>query len=124
MVGAALYEILSGVISVYPLRASQGATLPLATYQVTNVTPVRTMQGKNNVFAYDVQINVNATTYDQADTLAHTIIKTVDRYSNENLQNENVRDIRHMGGPEDMFQDEADLYGKAIDIKIWITHNT
>ena len=123
MVGAALHTILSGVVHVYPLRAAQGTKPPLATYQVTNVNPVKTMAGVNNVFEYDIQLNIHATTYDAADTLAHSVITTIDRYSAANLQNENIRDIRHEGGPDDLFQNDANLYGKAIDIKIWITHN-
>lgn len=123
MVGAALNTILTAVTHAYPLRLAQGATLPLTTYQVINVNPVTHIHGANKVFEYDVQLNVIASTYDAADTLAQTIITTIDRYVNANIQNENIKDIRHMGGPTDLFQDDAEVYGKAIDIKIWLIHN-
>ena len=123
MVGAALNTITSGVLHLYPLRAAQGQIPPLGTYYIVSVTPVKTIGGVNKVFEYDLQINIYGTTYDAVDTLAHSFISTVDRYSNSNIQSENVKDIRHEGGPEDLFQDDADLYAKAIDIKMWIIHN-
>jgi len=123
MVGAALNTITSGIIHLYPLRAAQGQTPPFATYQIITVNPVQTIGGKNKVLEYNLQVNVYATTYDEADTLAQSLITTLDRYSNSNVKSENVKDIRHEGGPEDLFQDDQNLFAKAIDFKIWIVHN-
>ena len=123
MVGAALNTIASGVLHLYPMRAAQGQMPPFGTYNIVTVTPVKTIGGKNKVFEYDLQVNIYGTTYDAVDTLAQSFITTIDRYSNTNVKSENVKDIRHEGGPEDLYQDDADLYGKAIDIKMWIIHN-
>lgn len=119
MIGAALKSIASSVIRLYPLVTSQGAAFPLATYQILMVNPAHQMSGEEGLWDVDVQINVVSTTYEECDTLSLSLVSAFNRWSGTS-GTENIIDIRHMGGPEDLFQEDAQVYGKAIDFKLFI----
>lgn len=119
MIGSALKSIASSVIRLYPLVAAQGATFPLATYQIVMVNPAHQMQGEEGVWDVDIQINVISDDYDECDALAISLINAFNRWNGVS-GTENIIDIRHMGGPEDLFQEDAQVYGKAIDFKLFI----
>jgi hypothetical protein len=101
------------------MRAAQGQSLPLAIYNFMNVRAENVQQGRAGLLEADVLITVHATTYDAADTLAWQIVNAMDRTSGT-YASEVIKDIRHMSGPEDLYQDDADVYGKIIEFKIWV----
>lgn len=120
MIGAALNTLLTGIVEIYPLRASQGKELPLATYQVINNQPTNHIHDRAGNRKVTVQIDVKGTEYDEIQGLAFEIIDTLDRYQGT-VQGETIKDIRHTGGPDDLFQEEADLYGVTLDFDFWVT---
>ncbi|MDP2336063.1 MAG: minor capsid protein [Bacteroidota bacterium] len=119
MIGASLKTILASVIKIYPLQASQGKVLPLATYQVTSDVPEKNMNGRGTLRRMSVQININAATYDQAETLSRSVISTLDQYTGTSAS-EIIKKIRCQNGPDDLYQEDAEVYGKAIDFTIYV----
>lgn len=118
MIGSALVTIASSVTSLYPLRAAQQEVLPYATYEVLTGTPHGQMVGIPTIRETDVEIICFAHTYDEADTMAESLITLFDRYSGT-VGDVVIRDIRHQTGPDDLFEDEGDIYGRSFIIKVW-----
>lgn len=118
MIGAALYTICSGITHLYPVRVAQEISLPFATYEVVSDTPHGQMANSATILETDIQITAFASTYDAADTLAQSLIATLDRYSGT-VGSVVVRDVRHLSGPDDFFEDEGAVYGRSFLVKIW-----
>lgn len=119
MIGASLKTLLAQVIHIYPLQASQGESLPLATYQVLSDVPEKNMIGRGKLRRMSVQINIHAVTYDQAESLSRSVISVLDQYSGTS-QSEIIKKIRCNSGPDDLYQEDAELYGKSIDFTIYV----
>lgn len=119
MIGAVLKNIISPVIAIYPLRASQGKTLPLATYQVLDNEPTNHIYERAKNRKVSVQVNVVGPVYDDLQTYATSILAAMDRYTGT-TGSEQVKDIRHTGGPDDLFQDDAETYGIYLTFDIWV----
>lgn len=119
MIGAAIYSLLTSIIHVYPLRAAQGKTLPLATYQVLDNEPTNHIYNRAKVRKVSVQINIVGPVYDTLQSKATSIIAALDRYTGT-AGSETIKDIRHTGGPDDMFQDDPELYGVSLYFDFWV----
>ena len=122
MIGAALYSLINSTIKIFPLQGSQGQTLPLATYQVLSNEPTNHINEKAHNRKVEVQINLIGPVYDDLQTKAFSIISILDRYSGT-VGGETIKDIRHTGGPDDLYQEDAEVYGVAIDFTIWTKQN-
>lgn len=122
MIGELLYSLINSTIQIYPLVGAQGKTLPLATYQILSNEPTNHINDVAHNRKVSVQINVVGPSYSVIHSKATSIIAALDRYSGP-FQTETIKDIRHTGGPDDLFQEDAELYGVAIDFDIWITQN-
>lgn len=122
MIGALIYDLVHSVIQIYPLRGSQGKTLPLATYQVVSNEPTNHIYESANNRKVSVQINIVGPKYTDLQNYARSIILAMDRY-NGTAGAENVKDIRHTGGPDDLFQEESETFGVYLTFDIWVTQN-
>jgi hypothetical protein len=122
MIGAVLYSLINPIIQIYPLRGSQGKTLPLATYQVLMNEPTNHIGGLARNRRVEIQVNVVGPVYDDIQTKAFQIISALDRYTGA-VGGEIIKDIRHTGGPDDLYQDDSELFGVAIDFTIWTIQN-
>lgn len=118
MIGAALKILLEPVIKIYPLQASQGKQLPLCTYQVSEV-PQTNMNKRGKLHRLSVQINIHASTYDQAESLSRSVISTLDQYTGTSAS-EKIKKIRCASGPDDLYQEDAEVYGKTIEFTIYV----
>lgn len=119
MIGAVIDNLISGIVPVCPLRAAQGKTLPLATYQIISNEPTNHIHSKAKNRRVSVQINVVGPIYDVIVGLAFSIIAALDRYNGTNSGTA-VKDIRHKGGPDDMYSDDSELYGVTLDFDFWV----
>ena len=119
MIGASLKTLLTSVIQIYPLQASQGKTLPLATYQVLSDIPEKNMISRGTLRRMSVQVNIHAATYDQAESISRSVISTLDQYKGTSV-NEVIKHIRCQSGPEDLYQEDAEVYGKTIEFSIYV----
>jgi hypothetical protein len=122
MIGALIYDLVHSIIQIYPLRGAQGKTLPLATYQILMNDPTNHIYDSANNRKVSVQINVVGPVYGDLQTTARNIINAMDRYYGT-AGGESVKDIRHTGGPDDLFQEEAETFGVYLTFDIWVKQN-
>jgi|SRR5665213_311954 len=83
MIEADLFSHLSSTITavgsrIYPLRAPENFTVPLIVYQVTGRVTDHTMDGGVTLYTTTkFQIDVYASTYDQAMTIGEQVIEAM-----------------------------------------------
>ena len=117
MTGAAIYTLINSIVRVFPLQASQGQAFPLATYTIRR-EPINDMNGPATSAIDKVQINVHAKTYDQTNSLANSVIAALD-WKTGAVGSLNFINVRFTGS-EDLYQDEPDVYAKALMFDFYV----
>lgn len=95
---------------VFPVTATQGTTFPYITYEVVSNTPERCRQGIANE-AMRVQVSVFATSYKQVHALYKAVRERLEGSLSEAIKSEF---LTH----NDLYREEGDAYGKAIDFEL------
>ena len=118
MIGSSIVSLLSGVTAkVYPLVAPQGTAYPYVVYQIISDVPTNDKDGRSRLDTYRLQLTAWGAGAD-VETLAASIRSTLDRYRGTN--NSNVIDKIIFDGINDLYDEDSEFIGKAIDFLIRI----
>ena len=97
---------------IKPVGTNQGGGFPYITFQVVSDVPDRCREGIA-VETVRVQVSAYATTYGETQTLYKAIRKALDGKKNGEVYCEWLN-------AEDMYRDEGQAHGKAIDFELII----
>ena len=129
--GDAIYSILNGDATVtaitssriYPLRIPQGAALPAITYFIVSGDPFNTRDGAvtDNFDSFQVSCFTDANTTDAYKTLQSlydAVLGALERYSGTAASTV-IHTITYLGHT-DLYEEDAGVYHRAIDFRIWL----
>lgn len=113
-----IYTALSGSTDVtalvqnkiFPVTAAQTTPFPYITYEVVSETPERCRSGITNS-SMRVQVNVFALSYKHLNTIYRAVRVSLEGKLNNEIESQFLNQ-------NDLYREEGDAYGKAIDFEL------
>jgi len=99
---------------VFPQRIPQKTPFPAVVYFLVSNHPSETKQAASDLDTLTYQISVYATSYQNVIEIAEEVRRVLDRYRNDSENIDHIIFLRE----NDLFDEEAEVYHKALDFKI------